>query len=85
VLVSVLRSVASRRVVETENPRVCAMVNWKVCKSTIALHQLQLREIVITTGFLDFVHRPEFYKQGNTTFRKLHLSPSSGEGGHLLY
>jgi hypothetical protein len=37
--------------------------------------------ILITTGFLDFVHRPEFYKQENTTFRKLDLFPSSGEGG----
>jgi hypothetical protein len=33
-------------------------------------------QIVITTGFLDFVHRPEFYKQENTTFRKLDLFPS---------
>jgi hypothetical protein len=39
----------------------------------------------ITTGFLDFVHRPEFCKQENTTFRKLDLFPSSGEWGHLLY
>jgi hypothetical protein len=39
----------------------------------------------ITTGFLDFVHRPEFCKQENTTFRKLDLFPSSGKGGgHLL-
>jgi hypothetical protein len=37
--------------------------------------------ILITTGFLDFVHRPEFYKQENTTFRKPDLFPSSGEGG----
>jgi hypothetical protein len=36
---------------------------------------------LITTGFLDFVHRPEFYNQENTTFRKLDLFPSSGEGG----
>jgi hypothetical protein len=36
---------------------------------------------LITTGFLDFVHRPEFYKQEYTTFRKLDLFPSSGEGG----
>jgi hypothetical protein len=42
--------------------------------------------IFITTGFLDFVHRPEFYNQENTTLRKLDLFPSSGEGGgHLLY
>jgi hypothetical protein len=31
--------------------------------------------MVITTGFLNFVHRPEFYKQENTTFRKLDLFP----------
>jgi hypothetical protein len=36
---------------------------------------------LITTGFLDFVHPPEFYKQENTTFQKLDLFPSSGEGG----
>jgi hypothetical protein len=33
------------------------------------------------TGFLEFVHRPVFYKLENTTFRKLDLFPSSGEGG----
>jgi hypothetical protein len=44
------------------------------------------RVTLITTGFLDFVHRPEFYKQENTTFRKLDLFPSSGKrGGNLLY
>jgi hypothetical protein len=32
------------------------------------------------TGFLAFVHRPVFYKLGNTTLRKLGLSPSSGKG-----
>jgi hypothetical protein len=42
---------------------------WELCKDT---------EIFITTRFLDFVHRPEFHKQGNTTFRKLDLFPSSG-------
>jgi hypothetical protein len=35
----------------------------------------------ITIGLPDFVHRPEFYKQENTAFRKLDLFPSSGEGG----
>jgi hypothetical protein len=33
---------------------------------------------LITTRFLDFVHRPDFQKQENTTFRKLDLFPSSG-------
>jgi hypothetical protein len=27
------------------------------------------------TGFLDFVHRPVFWKLGNTKFRKLDLFP----------
>jgi hypothetical protein len=37
-------------------------------------------------GFSDFVHRPDFFKYQwkNTTFRKLDLFPSSGEGRHLL-
>jgi hypothetical protein len=35
----------------------------------------------ITAKLLDFVHRPDFYKPENTTFRKLELFPSSGEGG----
>jgi hypothetical protein len=32
------------------------------------------------TGFSDFVHRPVFQKLENTTFRKLDLFPSSGDG-----
>jgi hypothetical protein len=36
---------------------------------------------LITTKLLDFVHRPDFYKPENTTFRKLDLFPSSGGGG----
>jgi hypothetical protein len=32
------------------------------------------------TGFSDFGHRPVFYKLEKTTFRKLDLFPSSGEG-----
>jgi hypothetical protein len=36
--------------------------------------------ILRITGFLDFVHRPVFYKPDNTTFRKLDLFPSSSEG-----
>jgi hypothetical protein len=42
------------------------------------------------TGFMDFVHHPEFYTIESTTFRKPDLFPSSGEGrenpilmGHL--
>jgi hypothetical protein len=35
--------------------------------------------------FLDFFHRPVFERLENTTFRKLDLFSSSGEGGrHLL-
>jgi hypothetical protein len=37
-MVSVLRSVARRRLLETENPSACAAMNWNVCKSTIALY-----------------------------------------------
>jgi hypothetical protein len=32
------------------------------------------------TGFLDFFHRPVFYRTENMMFRKLDLFPSSGEG-----
>jgi hypothetical protein len=38
VLVSVLRSVARRRLVETGNPSMCTTVNCKVCKSATALY-----------------------------------------------
>jgi hypothetical protein len=31
-------------------------------------------------GFLDFVHLPVLQTQKNTTFRKVDLFPSSGEG-----
>jgi hypothetical protein len=34
------------------------------------------------TKFLDCVHRPEFFKLEDTTFRKLYLSVSSGVGGN---
>jgi hypothetical protein len=33
VIVSVFRSVAGRRLVETENPSSCAAVTWKLCNS----------------------------------------------------
>jgi hypothetical protein len=39
-MVTVLISVASTRLVKTENPRVCATVNCKVCRSVIALYYL---------------------------------------------
>jgi hypothetical protein len=45
VLVSVLRSVARRRLVETENPSACATVGCKACKSAIALYCLYLSVI----------------------------------------
>jgi hypothetical protein len=32
------------------------------------------------TGFLDFVHRPEFEVLESTTFRKLDVFPCSGKG-----
>jgi hypothetical protein len=50
----------------------------------VKLGLLTLREEytlrVRITGFLDFVHRQVFYKLENTTFRKLDVFPSSGEG-----
>jgi hypothetical protein len=38
VLISVFRSVARRRLVETDDPGACTTVDWKVCKSAIALY-----------------------------------------------
>jgi hypothetical protein len=35
---SELRFVARRRLVKTDNPSACATVNWKLCKSAIALY-----------------------------------------------
>jgi hypothetical protein len=43
VLVSVLKSVARRRVVETENPSACAKVHCKLYKTAMALYCLYLR------------------------------------------
>jgi hypothetical protein len=38
VKVSVLRWIARRRLVKTENPSACATVNCKLCKSATALY-----------------------------------------------
>jgi hypothetical protein len=66
---------------EGKKPRICVDA-CKMNQFTIPDYERPrpLQEF-ITTGFLDFVHRPEFYKQENKTFRKLNLFPSSGEGG----
>jgi hypothetical protein len=45
VIVSVLRSVARRRLVKTENPSACTTVNWKVRKSVIVLYFMYLNVI----------------------------------------
>jgi hypothetical protein len=37
------------------------------------------------TVFLDLVHRPVLKKQNNTTFQKLDLFPSSGEGCDAMF
>jgi hypothetical protein len=47
---------------------------WTNLKTGITETALKSVFDLITTGFLDFVHRPEFYKQENATFRKLDLS-----------
>jgi hypothetical protein len=44
-IVSVLRSVARRQLVEIENPGACATVNWKVCKSAIVMYCLYVSVI----------------------------------------
>jgi hypothetical protein len=40
VIVSLLKSVARRRLMEREDPSGCVTVNGKVCKSAIALYSL---------------------------------------------
>jgi hypothetical protein len=45
VIVSVLRSVARRRLLGRENTSACARVNWKLCKSAIQLYGLYLKVI----------------------------------------
>jgi hypothetical protein len=44
-IVCMLRPVARRRLVETDNPSVCATVCWKVCPSAIALYCMCVRVI----------------------------------------
>jgi hypothetical protein len=45
------------------------------------LEKWRISLVLGTAGFLDFVHSPVFWRiLQNTTFRKLHLFPSSGEG-----
>jgi hypothetical protein len=47
--------------------------------------ELNLHFTLRVTGFLDFVHRPEFHILENTTIKILDLFSSSGEEGiHLL-
>jgi hypothetical protein len=46
VTVPVLRSVARIGLVKTNNTSACATVNYKVCKSAIALYWMWLRQIV---------------------------------------
>jgi hypothetical protein len=47
-LISVLRSVAGRRLAETENPSACATVDWKA----IAL------QLLVMTGGVSGVNKP---------------------------
>jgi hypothetical protein len=48
VIVSVLRSIARRRVVETENPSACATVGYKVCKSATATYLSVIKRGCVT-------------------------------------
>jgi hypothetical protein len=54
---------------------------WFRCTGK-AMGQVYQSELMV---FLDFVHRPVFQEAENTTFRKLDLFPSSGEGGRNTY
>jgi hypothetical protein len=45
VVISVLRSVATRQLVETENPNAYAKVNWEVCRTAIALYLSVIKRI----------------------------------------
>jgi hypothetical protein len=54
---------------------------WEACRLKTLLLPANTLEELITTKLLDFAHPPDFHKPENTTFRKLDLFPSSGEGG----
>jgi hypothetical protein len=60
VIVPVLRSVARRRLAKTGNSSACVAVNWKVCKSVIALYFLCSNVIkigVVTKGLISPIIR----------------------------
>jgi hypothetical protein len=61
---------------ETLNLAVAMLLNYKESdlKKVTNFSTLPL-ETLITTKLLDFVHRPDFHKPENTTFRKLDLFP----------
>jgi hypothetical protein len=47
---------------------------------TVSINNSKFNEkLTELLGFLDFFHRPVFYKIENTMFRKLDLFPSSGD------
>jgi hypothetical protein len=51
-----------------------ALLTWR-------LTLLVVRNLLRIFGFMDFVHRPAFYKLENTAFRQLDVFPSSCEEG----
>jgi hypothetical protein len=59
----------------------CIVIACSVCLYIAILCVKDFRLLRITVFFSDFVRRPVFYKLRKTTFRKLDLFPSSGEGG----
>jgi hypothetical protein len=54
-------------------PGRCLSAGNVVCRN-VGIFETKL---LLIAGFLDFVHRPVFWKLENTTFRKLDLFPSS--------
>jgi hypothetical protein len=69
--------VECNRFVFTNKRELCYKEGWQVDSEGFWRWCITLR----FTGFLDFFHRPVFWKLENTTFRKLDLFPSSGVGG----